>query len=94
MYSIIRDTQAKAIHDVRPGTTLAELSEEAKKTLASYSLDKYYPNKIGHFVGLSPDDPGDQSAPLEKGMVLTIEPGLYLPKEGLGIRIEDTVIVE
>lgn len=94
LYSIIMNTQAKAIQDVRPGTSLAELSEKAKKTLASYGLDKYYPNKIGHFVGLSPDDPGSQSVPLEKGMVLTIEPGLYLPDEGLGIRLEDTVIVE
>ncbi|MDL1984283.1 MAG: Xaa-Pro peptidase family protein [Deltaproteobacteria bacterium] len=93
LYSIIRNTYAKAIQDVRPGTSLAELSEKAKKTLAGYGLDKYYPNKIGHFVGLSPDDPGDQDTVLEQGMVLTIEPGLYLPNEGLGIRIEDTVIV-
>jgi Xaa-Pro aminopeptidase len=94
LYSIIMEVQKKAISCVRPGMSLARLSDMAKETFARHGLDKYYLNKIGHFVGLAPDDPGDQEAKFEQRMVLTIEPGLYIPDERLGLRIEDTVIVE
>ena len=45
------------------------------------------------YVGLEVHDPGDPGAPLEAGMVVTVEPGLYFPDEGLGVRIEDMVLV-
>jgi len=44
-------------------------------------------------VGLEVHDPGAPERPLEAGMVITIEPGIYIPEEGLGIRIEDMVLV-
>jgi Xaa-Pro aminopeptidase len=48
---------------------------------------------VGHHVGLEVHDPADADPALEPGMVVTIEPGLYLPREKLGIRIEDMVLV-
>jgi Xaa-Pro aminopeptidase len=48
---------------------------------------------LGHFAGLEVHDPGSYDTPLEAGMVITIEPGIYLAEENLGIRIEDTVLV-
>jgi len=48
---------------------------------------------VGHWLGMDVHDPGDDDIPLAPGMVLTIEPGIYLPAEGLGIRIEDDVLV-
>ena len=53
----------------------------------------YFPHSIGHFLGLDTHDIGDSDIALAAGMVLTIEPGLYLPAEGIGIRIEDDYLV-
>jgi len=92
--SMVAEVYRESIRQVYAGNTLAGISIKAKEYFAAYGIDKYYLNKIGHFIGLSPDDPGLEHTPLQKGMVLTIEPGLYLPDEGIGMRIEGTVILE
>ena len=56
-------------------------------------LGKYFVHGLGHYVGLDVHDPGDPAAPLKAGTVITIEPGIYIPEENIGIRIEDTVVV-
>ncbi len=53
----------------------------------------YFPHSIGHFLGLDTHDVGDSDMPLAPGMILTIEPGIYMPAEGIGIRIEDDYLV-
>ncbi len=53
----------------------------------------YFPHSIGHFLGLDTHDVGDSDMPLTPGMILTIEPGIYIPAEGIGIRIEDDYLV-
>lgn len=93
-YSVIKRVQQQAIDSVRSGITLQQLSDQARISFQNEGLDHFYMNKIGHFLGLAPDDPGNQDTPLEKGMVITIEPGLYFPEEGYGLRIEDTIFVE
>lgn len=54
-------------------------------------IRKYYPHATSHFLGLDVHDGGDYDKPLEPGVVLTVEPGIYIPEEGIGIRIEDDV---
>jgi len=56
-------------------------------------LTKYYPHGVSHHLGLDVHDPGDRTRPLEPGMVITVEPGLYIPEEKIGVRIEDDVLV-
>jgi len=57
-------------------------------------LGKYFIHGLGHYVGLNVHDPGDYSVPLGPGMVFTIEPGIYIPEENLGVRIEDMFYVD
>ena len=64
------------------------------KDLHGDSLGKYFIHGLGHYVGLDVHDAGDYSIPLDKGMVFTIEPGIYIPEEKLGVRIEDIYYVD
>jgi Xaa-Pro aminopeptidase len=64
------------------------------KDLHGQPLGKYMVHGIGHLIGIDVHDPWDYTRPLEKGMAFTIEPGIYLPEENIGIRIEDVVYVD
>jgi Xaa-Pro aminopeptidase len=64
------------------------------KDLHGQPLGQYMIHGLGHLVGVDVHDPWDYSKPLDKGMVFTIEPGIYLPEEGIGIRIEDVFYVD
>lgn len=63
------------------------------KDMHGEGLGKYFIHGIGHSVGIDVHDPWDYSKPIEKRMVFTIEPGIYIPEEKIGIRIEDTFYV-
>jgi Xaa-Pro aminopeptidase len=56
-------------------------------------IRKFYPHATSHFLGLDVHDVGDYERPLEPGMVLTCEPGIYIPDEGIGVRIEDDILI-
>jgi Xaa-Pro aminopeptidase len=64
------------------------------KDLHGQPLGQYMVHGIGHLVGINVHDPWDYSKPLDKGMVFTIEPGIYLPEEKIGVRIEDVFYVD
>jgi Xaa-Pro aminopeptidase len=64
------------------------------KDLHGEPLGKYFIHGLGHYVGLNVHDAGDYSVPLSPGMVFTIEPGIYIPEEKLGVRIEDMFYVD
>jgi len=63
------------------------------RTIDRESVRQYFPHATSHFLGLNPHDTGDYGQPLEPGMVLTVEPGIYIPKESLGVRIEDDIVI-
>ena len=56
-------------------------------------LRDYFIHGLGHFVGLDVHDAGAYQEPLEAGMVITLEPGIYLPEKNFGVRIEDDVLI-
>jgi Xaa-Pro aminopeptidase len=64
------------------------------KDLHGEALGKYFIHGLGHYVGLNVHDPGDYDAPLRPGAVFTLEPGIYIPEEKLGVRIEDILYVD
>lgn len=64
------------------------------KDLHGQTLDQYFIHGLGHYIGLNVHDPGDYKVPLGPGMAFTIEPGIYIPEENIGVRIEDDYYVD
>lgn len=63
------------------------------RTIEHDKVREFYPHATSHFLGLDVHDVGDYNRPLEPGMVLTVEPGIYIANERLGIRIEDNIVI-
>lgn len=96
IYNIVLETQEYIAELAKPGYWLnnkdkpdKSLNHLAKAYLAKRGYDKYMPHGIGHYLGLDVHDVGDYTRPLQEGDVFTIEPGIYIPAENIGIRIED-----
>jgi Xaa-Pro aminopeptidase len=101
LYDLVLGAQEAAIAEVRPGTDLGSLDRTARAYLRSrsgslcgaFGCERYFVHGLSHWLGMDVHDPGLCSRRLEPGMVLTVEPGIYLPAESLGIRVEDVVLV-
>jgi len=105
IYEIVLGAQNAALAAVKPGMTLGgkdapslqkiamEYIDSHGKDKEGHSLGRYYIHGLSHHVGLDVHDASGPARPLEPGMVITIEPGIYIPEENLGVRIEDDVLV-
>ncbi|HEX6805415.1 MAG TPA: aminopeptidase P N-terminal domain-containing protein [Terriglobales bacterium] len=107
IYEIVLGAQRAAMAAFQPGKSHLQRSQSDSlydvamdyirthgKDLHGEPLDKYFIHGLGHYVGLNVHDPGDYTIPLGPGMVFTIEPGIYIPEEKLGVRIEDMFYVD
>lgn len=94
VYELVRNTQEECVGRVMPGFKCKDLHELAIKRLGQYS--KYFIHSLGHGIGVqgheSPGISTSSKESIREGMVLTVEPGVYMPKKRVGIRIEDTII--
>jgi Xaa-Pro aminopeptidase len=63
------------------------------KVIERDDVRKYFPHATSHYLGLDTHDAGDYDRPLEPGVVMTVEPGIYIPEEGIGVRVEDDVLI-
>ena len=105
IYEIVLGAQNAAIAAVKPGVTMSRSAADSPyriayeyidthgKDRAGRSLGRYFIHGLSHHIGLNVHDAGSGARPLEAGMVITIEPGIYIPEENLGVRIEDDVLV-
>jgi Xaa-Pro aminopeptidase len=106
IYEIVLGAQKAAIAAVKPGMKIGRRDDDGSLNKIAFDyinthgkdskgqpLGKYFVHGLSHHVGLDVHDPGPVNMELKPGMVITIEPGIYIPEENLGVRIEDTILV-
>jgi Xaa-Pro aminopeptidase len=93
VYRAVYQAQEDIFAAIKDGVTMAELQHVAEESLRKSGHLKDFIHGFGHFVGLDVHDAGSYSGPLPVGAVITVEPGIYLPERGFGVRIEDEVQV-
>jgi len=105
VYETVLEVNKKAIEYLKPGMTLKEYNDYGKMLLTEgckklglikedSEVTKYYYHSLGHYLGLDVHDVGNYAKPIPEGAVITVEPGLYIAEEGIGIRIEDDIVVK
>ncbi len=92
IYETVLRAERAAVDAVRPGATLPRIDAAARKVIKDAGLGDFFIHSIGHHLGLETHDAAPDE-PLREGAVITIEPGIYVPGEAIGVRIEDDVLV-
>lgn len=95
VYNAVLQANRAVIAAAKPGVTVKQLKQVALVSLDTdgKNLARFLPHGVSHHVGLEVHDAADDDAPLLPGAVITVEPGVYIPQEGIGIRIEDMVLI-
>ncbi len=105
IYDVVLGAQNAVFAAIKPGMNFCKTGDNSiykisyeyinshGKDLHGKKLGQYYIHGLGHDIGLDVHDPGEYCKPLTPGMVVTIEPGIYIPEENLGVRIEDDVLI-
>lgn len=106
VHAAVQDVQSYAAGLLKPGILLADYEGRVEhylgkklqelgliKAITHDAVRHYYPHASSHFMGLNVHDAGDYGQSLRPGMVLTVEPGIYIPEEAIGVRIEDDALI-
>jgi Xaa-Pro aminopeptidase len=106
VYQAVAEVQEFALGLLKPGTTLRDYEDKVARRMGAQlkqlklikaatkdTVRQFFPHATTHFLGLNVHDVGDYTKPLSAGVVLTCEPGLYIKAEGIGVRIEDDVLI-
>jgi Xaa-Pro aminopeptidase len=101
VYQLVLDAQEAAAAAYKPGMSLSDLHRVAVDVMKTspvrdrngHTLESYFVHGLGHYLGMDVHDVGAYGTPLRPGDVITIEPGIYIQEEHLGVRIEDDYLV-
>ena len=109
VYNAVLDIQQQMIKSIKPGQTINRINKEADRLTSEKLIElglidknevneqekikKYFPHGLSHFMGLDVHDVGTKDTQLEPGMVITVEPGIYIEEEGFGVRIENDILI-
>jgi len=106
VFRAVADVQDYALGLIKPGVVSADYEKAVEAYMGEQlvrlgiiqdptheKIRRYFPHSTSHFLGLDVHDTGDYRAPWQENMVITCEPGIYIPEEGIGVRIEDDVLL-
>jgi len=109
VYNAVLDIQQQMIKSIKPGQTINRINKEADRLTSEKLIElglidknevnelekikKYFPHGLSHFMGLDVHDVGTKDTQFEPGMVITVEPGIYIEEEGFGVRIENDILI-
>lgn len=106
VHAAVLEAQEYSMGLLKPGASLRVYEQQVEhfmgeklrelgliKSISHDEVRKFCPHATSHFLGLNVHDVGDYERPLEPGIVLTVEPGIYIPEESIGVRIEDDVLI-
>ena len=105
IYEAVLFCNKEIIKYAKPGLTIKDLQEKAREILKQKLVElkllkkdedvtKYYYHNVSHHLGLDTHDASNREKPLEVGNVITVEPGIYVPELGIGVRIEDDILIQ
>ncbi len=106
IWRVVHESQAVFMEHIKPGMTMIDIEAFAEKILGQVLIDlkitnnklrktvrTYYPHAFGHHLGIDVHDSCTYDEPLQPGAVITVEPGIYIPEEGIGVRVEDNIVI-
>lgn len=106
VHRAVAEVQDFALSLLKPGTLVVDYEKQIEafmgeklqelgliKSAKKDAIRKYFPHATSHYLGIDPHDVGAYDEPLAPNMVLTCEPGIYIPEEGIGVRIEDDILI-
>lgn len=106
VHAAVEDVYDFAVSELKPGVLMAEYEQKVEQFMGEKlrelglisiinkdEVRRFYPHSSSHFLGLDVHDVGDYTQKLKPGMVLTVEPGIYIASEGFGIRLENDVVI-
>ncbi len=104
VYQSVLAVQTYAAELLKPGVKLQTYEQKVAKrmftelkalklTKSKDDIRHYFPHSTSHYLGLNVHDVGDYEQALQPGVVMTVEPGIYIPEEGIGVRIEDDILI-
>ena len=106
VFDAVAEVQKQAISLAKPGILVKEYEQQVEQLIGLQliklglinkldhrEIRRYYPHSCSHSLGLDPHDSADYSLPLPKNMVMTVEPGIYIPEEAIGVRLEDDILL-
>ena len=97
IYEIVKEANLRGIAAAKPGNRMCDVDRAARDYITEKGFGQYFTHRTGHSIGLEVHEAGDVSAVNEAiirpGQCFSVEPGIYIPEEGIGVRIEDLVLI-
>lgn len=97
IYNVVLEANRRGIAAAKPGNRMCDVDHAARGYIEEMGFGQYFTHRTGHSIGMEDHEPGDANAintdVIRPGQIFSVEPGIYIPEEHIGVRIEDLVLI-